>query len=146
MTDIIVSPLVWPLALKANSSMGEQINKIAHEWIDKWSGERIPAIGDGVSESDFDWDLPRKNPELCLSVIIHVLSLIPADPSNKHFQALAAGPLEDLIFHNGDVVIERLESLARKTPAFRKLLNGAWLSKAQPDVFERLSRYLGAAW
>jgi hypothetical protein len=126
--------------------MNEQIDKIALAWIYKWSGEKIPAIGEGVSETELDWDLPRKNPELCLSVIVHILSLISADPSNRYFQVLAAGPLEDLIIENGEAVIEEVETLARRSPEFRKLLNGTWLSRAKPPIRERLKKYLSDKW
>lgn len=119
---------------------------IAEEWIEKWSQDNIPAIGEGVSDSLLDWDLPRKNPELCLKSILEVLSQISAKPDNRYFQVLASGPLEDLIVENGERVIEQIESLCRQSPEFRLLLNGTWLYSAKKSVSERLEKYRDNRW
>ena len=37
---------------------------------------------------------------------------------------LAAGPVEDLLAHHGDEVIESIERMAKLDPEFRKCLTG----------------------
>ncbi len=98
------------------------------------------------SGHDLDWDLPQSDPWLCLDAIVEVLARIPADPSNRHIQVLAAGPLEDLLRYHGGKVVDRIEALARQQPAFRMLLNGVWGKRIDPDVMARLARYRSQAW
>ena len=72
--------------------------EVASRWIDKWA---VPGVPSGESDGfDLDWELPHDNPRLCLDSILQVLSRIPSDPADRHFQVLAAGPLEDLLVHH----------------------------------------------
>lgn len=117
---------------------------IATRWIEKWAASDGPS-GDSAG-NDLDWELPLENPRLCLDSILQVLSRIPADPTNKHFQVLAAGPLEDLLVHHGDTYVDEIEVLARRSPPFRLLLNGVWTSRMNKIVVERLDKYRRAQW
>ena len=120
-------------------------NDIARAWVEKWAAER-PHAQSLPRELDLDRDISRNNPELCLQSIVEILTKIPAEPANRHFQALAAGPLEDLLVHHGPAVVERIDTLARQSPAFRLLLNGAWSNGINPAVVARLSKYRGNPW
>jgi hypothetical protein len=117
---------------------------VAERWIAKWAK---PGGPDGESDGfDLDWELPERNPRLCLDSILQVLSRIPADPADKHFQVLAAGPLEDLLKHHGHGFIDEIETCARQSPAFRALLNGVWTTRMDQDIVERLRKYRSAQW
>ncbi|MFO3798135.1 MAG: DUF6869 domain-containing protein [Anaerolineales bacterium] len=83
---------------------------------------------------------------MCLDSILQVLSRIPSDPANKHFQVLAAGPLEDLLVHHGPAFVQEIDTLARRSPSFRALLNGVWTSRVDPAVVEQLAKYRGSRW
>ncbi len=120
--------------------------EIADEWLEKWSGSDTPAIGEGVSDCALDWDLPRKQPSLCLDSIIEVLGRIDTPAPSRLLAVLAAGPLEDLLTHNGDAVIDQVDLLARRDPPFRRLLNGVWFNGINPGVHAKLSKYLGQSW
>jgi hypothetical protein len=120
--------------------------EIAEEWIRKWSAPDVPAIGPGVGESVLDWELPREQPDLCLSAILEVLNRIDGSAPNRLLSVLAAGPLEDLLNYNGDSVVDEIDILARKSPEFRLLLNGVWDSDIKPNVLARLAKYRGNPW
>lgn len=108
----------------------------AIEWIEKWSRKNPEG-----PPASLDYELPRSNPDLCLSTIVEVLRLIPADTSNTHFQALAAGPLEDLLTNHGEMVVDAIETLLRRDPAFRLLFGGVWPSDIAKPVLARLAKY-----
>jgi hypothetical protein len=117
---------------------------VANRWIEKWAAPDGPR---GESDGfDLDWELPWQYPRLCLDAILQVLSQIPADPAGRHFQVLAAGPLEDLLRLHGSEHIDEIETLARQRPAFRLLLNGVWTTSIAQDVAERLEKYRTAQW
>lgn len=120
--------------------------EIAEEWIQKWSTPDVPAIGPGVGESVLDWELPREQPDLCLSAILEILNRIDGSSPNRLLSVLAAGPLEDLLNYNGDTVVDEIDILARKSPEFRLLLNGVWDSDIKPNVLARLAKYRGNPW
>lgn len=123
-----------------------QPSEIAEEWIQKWSAPDVPAIGPGTGESVLDWELPREQPDLCLSAILEVLNRIEGSTSNQLLSVLAAGPLEDLLNYNGDTVVVEIDILARKSPEFRLLLNGVWDSDIKPSIIARLAKYRGNPW
>ena len=119
---------------------------VATSWLQKWNGAEPSDVPFESRMIDLDLGLPRSDPELCLASIAELLTRIPADPANRHFQLLAAGPLEDLLSAHGDTMLDKIDALARRDPAFRRLLNGAWLSSASPAIQERLRKYLGNPW
>ena len=115
---------------------------IAEEWLLKWSSGK--AVKDAYSALDFE--LPRKQPDLCLAAILKVLERIDTTSPNEVLGVLAAGPLEDLLSYNGDHVVDQVDLLARRDPSFRLLLNGVWDSSIAPDVLSRLEKYRGSRW
>lgn len=120
--------------------------EIAEEWIQKWSAPEVPAVGPGVGESVLDWELPREQPDLCLSTILEVLNRIDGTAPNRLLSVLAAGPLENPLNYNGDTVVNEIDILARKSPEFRLLLNGVWDSDIKQNILERLAKYRGNPW
>jgi hypothetical protein len=118
---------------------------LAIEWIDKWSQSNAARTANSVA-SGLDDEIPRQNPRLCLDTIVEILNRIPCDPSDHHFQVLAAGPLEDLLVYNGQVSVDDIESLARQSPSFRLLLNGTWPSSINSSVLTRLAKYRTNPW
>ena len=119
---------------------------IAEAWIEKWSAAERSAVATTISESALDWELPRKQPELCLAAILEVLSRIDVTTPNQLLAVLAAGPLEDLLNHNSEAVVEQVDLLARRDPGFRLLLNGVWDSGINPSILSKLAKYRGNPW
>lgn len=68
-----------------------------------------------------------------------ILAVLSQNPSDEIIGMLAAGPLEDLIEDQGTEFIERIETEARRNPAFRHLLGGVWKSST-PDIWARVER------
>jgi uncharacterized protein DUF6869 len=120
-------------------------SRIAIEWIEKWSHIKATTTANSTA-SGLDDRIPRNDPELCLATILEVLKRIPCDPSDQHFQVLAAGPLEDLLVYSGNVCVDQVELAARQIPAFRLLLNGVWSPSIKPDVLAQLAKYRTTPW
>jgi len=97
-----------------------------------WAVTQFMDPGEGASTED------------CWTAILEVLA---RDPSDETLAVLAAGPLEDLIDAAGYEFIDRIELLARRDAAFRRLLNGVWESST-PEIWERVvkaqGRFVGA--
>ena len=56
-----------------------------------------------------------------------LLVLLAAAPDDWQIGLLAAGPLEDLMRYQGDAVIDKVETEARRNPRLRQALAGIWL-------------------
>ena len=106
----------------------------------------MPEAATGTAASALDWVLPRTQPELCLAAIVEVLERIESDTPNKLLAVLAAGPLENLLNHNGEVVVDQVDLLARQDPGFRLLLNGVWRSGINASILTRLAKYRDNPW
>jgi hypothetical protein len=118
---------------------------IAIAWIEKWSLPKAIRTANSPA-SGLDNEIPRDNPQLCLDAIQEVLKRIPSDPTDHHFQVLAAGPLEDLLVHHGERYVAQVELAARQSPPFRLLLNGVWSSAIKPSVLAQLAKYRSNPW
>lgn len=121
-------------------------SEIAEEWIEKWSASEVPPVAADVGAGALDWELPREQPGLCLAAIVEVLDRIDASTPNHLMGLLAAGPLEDLLFHSGPAVVDEVDLLARRNPGFRLLLNGVWDSDIKPDILAKLAKYRSSRW
>jgi hypothetical protein len=53
---------------------------------------------------------------------------------------LAAGPLEDLLVTHGNMVIDKIEAIARSDLAMRKCLTGVWKSEMSDELHMRVQR------
>ena len=51
---------------------------------------------------------------------------------------LAAGPLEDLIAQHGDLLMDRVEVLAKQDESFAQLLQGVWQYKMKDKTWARV--------
>lgn len=123
---------------------GNTAHAIATRWVQKWSTPI--ALREDSDAPDLDSDVPEEHPMLCLEAILVVLTLIPADPADTRFQVLAASPLENLLVAHGPAMVEAIDVLARRDPAFRRLLNGVWMSSVDAAVTARLEKYRTAPW
>jgi len=119
---------------------------LALEWIKKWSLILETGDASNVAASGLDGEIPRENPRLCLDSVLEILQQIPNDISDHHFQNLAAGPLEDLLVFHGKDYVSEVETIARRNPGFRSLLNGVWSSSIDKDVLQKLQKYRTAPW
>jgi hypothetical protein len=122
------------------------LSEVASEWIDAWSGGKTGEVGPGGGGSALDWGLPREQPELAWLAILEVLSIIGADIKDRRFAVLAAGPLEDLLSEHGKLMIDRVETEARRNPDFALLLGGVWRNDIEAEVWERMGKFAKRGW
>jgi hypothetical protein len=66
-----------------------------------------------------------------------ILEVLARTKSPRVIGMLGAGPMEDLLEGWGTQFIERIETTARRDPAFREMLRGVWES-GTPDIWARL--------
>jgi hypothetical protein len=59
---------------------------------------------------------------------------------------LAAGPLEDLLAHHGELWIDRVEAQAQADPKFNYLLGGVWQNQMTEDVWQRVQAVRRDVW
>ena|SRR5581483_7315265 len=83
-------------------------------------------------------DIGRNQPELCWTLILQLADKATLD---LQFSSIAAGPLEDLLCHNGPDFIERIEAEAKKNSHFRNLLSGVWRNTIDSEVWERIHKF-----
>jgi hypothetical protein len=67
-----------------------------------------------------------------------VLAVVERQLSDEVRFSMAAGPLEDLLAHNGPTVIDEIERLARERPLFRETLRGVWKNAMTEEVWHRV--------
>ena len=120
------------------------VSDLANQWVSYWDhpdGAAVVADADSVLGN-----LARDDPEACWHTILAILERIEADPSNKAFQVLAAGPLEDLLAEHGPAVIASVELQARRDPKLNLLLGGVWQNAISNDVWSRVQAIRNAVW
>ncbi len=81
----------------------------------------------------FMYELDGELAEQCWQGIVAVVGRRP----EVVLGMLAATLMEDLLDHDGQTFIRRIETEARRSPLFRRMLRGGWES-GPPDVWERL--------
>ncbi len=112
------------------------IENIAKAWIKMWSFEI-----DDPKRDDFDWvdDMEYQfvymEPENALDLVLTILKL---KPNIETIEALAAGPLEEVLAQHGPSIIERVEEEVKSNQSFAKLLGGVWKNAMSPDVWARV--------
>lgn len=83
-------------------------------------------------------DRAHDHPEQAWELVLAMLPLLETAENTAHF---AAGPLETLIAQNGDLVIERIEAEAVKSPRFRYMLSGVWSQgKSETETWKRVEK------
>jgi hypothetical protein len=86
-----------------------------------------------VAEAMYNYG--NTDPLLCLELIILILQ---TDQSKEVQAILSAGPLEDLLVHNGEAVIDAAVDQAKKDEAFAHLLGGVWKNDISEPVWEKI--------
>jgi len=109
---------------------------LAERWIAFWlaperSPERsalMPAFNDATrlvaASADGAW--------------LFVLEILRQAPAPTILEALAAGPLEEMLTLHGAAVIERLEAEAAANSVFATLLAGIWQGLMPDDIWQRV--------
>lgn len=119
-----------------------EIAALAERWIEFWSApERspartalMPAFNDATrlvaASADGAWQFVRE--------------ILRRDPTPAILEALAAGPLEEMLTQHGAAVIDRLEAEAGGNPTLATLLAGIWQGLMPDDIWERVQRTAAA--
>lgn len=120
--------------------MAEAVN-IAGDWI---KYHRLPKR-DAESGPFFDaWvglnDLVRNDPEEAWRIIQEIVRL---DQTDLILANIAAGPVEDLLSCHGPQFIDRIEELARRDAAVKKMLGAVWRHGMAEDTWKRLKLVAG---
>lgn len=111
-----------------------QIRQVAAEWIA--SGGKFCDAWATLDDYCFN------KPVVALRIIEEIHHRIAnSTPIDYELMAqVAAGPLETLLAHHGDTVIDQVEQLAYTDPEFRKCLTGVWQNAMSPELFSRVQR------
>ncbi len=103
------------------------------EWISNPNRDQSQSA-ELIGWNEFDWAV-QEYPELAWQAILDALKQPRMEP---HLGTLAAGPLEDLLSMHGENFIERVESEARRNPAFAWLLGGVWQHTMSESIWTRV--------
>lgn len=90
--------------------------------------------------ADYFMELEFNDPELLWSLICE---LYKRDLSDKVWGSLAAGPMESLLGHKGELFIDRIEEEAKCSPKFKDLLGGVWQNLMSDKIWERVKAAAG---
>lgn len=120
--------------------------EIARDWVSYWQKQlETDRFPDSEASSALD-QLAQTDPDTVWEVILAILSMIDAQPSSRLFQVLAAGPVEDLLSHHGDLFIARVEKQAHADERFKLLLGGVWKNEMSESTWARVQACRGEAW
>lgn len=115
----------------------DRIPRDMDELVDGWIAN---AVVDQSEDTHFwAWEAARHlteyHPAPALKFVVATLARPIGDDTRY---GLAAGPLEDLLAHNGPTVIDEVERLARQSAAFRDTLRGVWKNGMTDDIWDRV--------
>lgn len=65
---------------------------------------------------------------------LFLLKVVDALQRQEQAVLLAAGEAENLIYHHGDILIDRIEDQAKESPRFRFVLSGIWPQGQEESV------------
>jgi len=82
----------------------------------------------------------RYQPEIAWRVIRLMTSL---DSSEIVLANIAAGPLEDLLKHHGEMFIDRVEEATQSDTVFKKMLGAVWQNTIDQEVWDRVKAVAG---
>lgn len=114
--------------------LGRPVDYLMQCWARGWSS-------DPVEKAEYGWacmepvDDARDNPERAWQCILFALD---SPQCSEHFAVLAAGPLEDLLSFHGVAFIDRVETLARRSPQFASLLGEVWQFQMTDEIWHRV--------
>lgn len=133
-----IAGLEWTKMTEAN------LQKIAETWITLYY---LPEDSQERRENFWAFNelvgLCNDDPESCWKVI-HLIRQL--DGNDKILANLAAGPLEDLLVYHGNDFIDRIESLAKKDPQFKKLLGAVWQRDTPDSIWKRVKAVAAPSW
>jgi hypothetical protein len=113
---------------------------LAATWIRLQQAERRSAERDELFWSfDALWELCRNDPEMAWRVIVDIYRNRPAE---RVLANLAAGPIEDLLVHHGDLALPWIEDCCANEPGFAKVLDMVWKNSMPDKVWDRLRRLI----
>ena len=119
-------------------------NNLAVTWI------RFQCLPKGSAEYDpLFWvverldDLARSEPAAAWNVIQEIIAL---NQSDEILANVGAGPFEDLMMHHGVLLIDKVESCARASPAFRRMLGVVWKNAISDEVWDRIRAIAPPSW
>ncbi|MBC7997010.1 MAG: hypothetical protein IAF58_03655 [Leptolyngbya sp.] len=87
--------------------------------------------------------MTEKEPERLWQFIV---AAYPGLNTERMKAVFAAGPIEDLLSHHGEQVIDRIEELALTDDNFRYLLGGVWRAGTPKKIWKRLENIRGSPW
>jgi hypothetical protein len=105
----------------------------------KYRGNRPECARAWIADSDFFsyvlWQLCRAKPEEAWAIIKEIYEQHPSEDTSCR---LALGPLEDLLFANGERVIDRVEELGQREERFARVLAQVPQRGMPDEVWRRL--------
>ena len=63
------------------------------------------------------------------------------DSDQSQIEVFAAGPVEDLLVHHGETVIQNVVALASRDDNFARVLGGVWKRDMADNVWELVLKY-----
>ena len=118
-------------ALAADLGVGRTMTDratLVSAWIEEYS-RHGKASYDSPSALDELRDMTHRDPAATWDV---TLALIQAATDDRVLAGIAAGPLEDLIRRSHAMLLELVDTAARRDPTFRRCLTGVWLGDDTP--------------
>jgi hypothetical protein len=118
-------------------------NSLAAAWI------RFQSLSKGSVEYDqLFWVVERfidasSEPATAWNVIQKIISL---NQNDAILAMVGAGPFEDLMVHHGALLIDKVESCARASPAFRRMLGVVWKNAISDEVWDRIRAIAPPSW
>jgi hypothetical protein len=77
----------------------------------------------------------------------HVIQeIIARDQSDQILANIGAGPFEDLLVYHGARFMDQVESCARSSPAFKRMLGVVWQNEIPDDVWNRMNAIAPPSW
>lgn len=67
-----------------------------------------------------------------------ILTILKTDNCDAIISNLAAGPVEDILVHHGDTLIDKVEVKTEKDPDFKKVIMEVWQNEMPSDIWDRV--------
>ena len=112
---------------------------VARYWLINWSkstSEHEKTLNSWVS--DVLWAAMQNDADYAFQIIeaIH-----EQDKEQEHIEVFAAGPIEELLVHHGETVIQRVVAKASEDPKFASVLGGVWKNSISDTVWDLVLKY-----
>jgi len=112
---------------------------IARYWLINWDNSTTPMEKELNSWVDDALYQAMQNDADYAFEIIEAIH--DQDGSQSQIEVFAAGPVEDLLVHHGEAVIQKVVALASRDPMFARVLGGVWKRNMKDSVWELVLRY-----